>query len=565
MTVYRLLVRILIFVILFPNLCYAKPNWVSAPPPSDSVYKFYVGRSSEAPTEEIAYKEATQDAYDQAIRENFGVSTRIDTETFESGKELTWTKRMQGHSNIVQIKRFEKTEEYKEEAEGKHFLWVLFRYPKSEIDVEQHRLDSQATQKEVVFSELGSPDDIERGTLEVITDPLGASVIIDGEQVSFADTPLRLFGKLSSGKHIVRLSHPLYEDVEEDAVIVPNKITRLTKILKRASGRLKITSTPSGAEVWVDHKRVDRTPTNFLTVIAGKELKLEIKHKEAEAYVQSLTLGKNEERIADIQLPLKPALISIRSKPQGAEIFLNDELKPFKTPATFSVVPGNYRVRVSKGTEGVAETTIELHGGENRKLASLVLENKEPEVKEWKSYKPSTPASDLNINTYIGFTFGYAFAPYKYFKDGSITVGMPFQLRFEAYVGLEVEPFLMYGPKSSGAQTQIEYKAFGVRAGLPLYILPENGIALVPEIITHSLASKSKDWLAYSDEDADVREDTVTALGGTFQWVRPSGFGKVRDEYGFRVSAHQYSNSSAYGTGSTSVRAAFIYMFGVQK
>jgi hypothetical protein len=64
-----------------------RPDWVNTPHKEDAHYKYYVGRSSEAHNEAVGFQEATQDGYEQAIRENYGVTTRVNAETYESEKE----------------------------------------------------------------------------------------------------------------------------------------------------------------------------------------------------------------------------------------------------------------------------------------------------------------------------------------------------------------------------------------------------------------------------------------------------------------------------------------------
>ena len=63
--------------VLLSAVANARPDWVSRTPQADSGYRYYVGRASDAANESLGFGQAVRDAYEQAIKENYGFQTRL--------------------------------------------------------------------------------------------------------------------------------------------------------------------------------------------------------------------------------------------------------------------------------------------------------------------------------------------------------------------------------------------------------------------------------------------------------------------------------------------------------
>ena len=147
-------------------------------------FVYYVGRATDAKTEKLGIELATRDAYEQAIRENFGILTRISRQSTETLKDTEYSKTFQELSKDVRIVQFTQEEKYLEKVKDNEALniWVLFKYPREEIAKERERLQKIAFEKKAtVFSVQGSLKDRPKGTLEVVTEPEDATVYVDGE------------------------------------------------------------------------------------------------------------------------------------------------------------------------------------------------------------------------------------------------------------------------------------------------------------------------------------------------------------------------------------------------
>jgi TonB family protein len=111
------------------------------------------------------------------------------------------------------------------------------------------------------------------GTLLVESEPPGAEVTVDGE--SQGQTPLEI-GEVVFGDHEIRLSLKGYEEQSHDVSLSAESPTaewRAELVRRRpvsTSGTASFVSTPPGAAVFVDGKRVGTTPLEGLRLRAGE-------------------------------------------------------------------------------------------------------------------------------------------------------------------------------------------------------------------------------------------------------------------------------------------------------
>ena len=284
----------ILFCLLFPCLAPSAragtvPDWVSSFPKETSEYKFYVGRGT-AENETEAFDAATRNVYEQALKMNFGVRMQMNAETYQTETEARLTERYVEESALVRFNDFEQTDQYSEKDGGKHTVWVLYRFSKAAIKEEKKRLASLPERSKKDLSVVGSSADAAKGTLEIETSPVdGANVYVDGER--FGQTPLRLIGALKTGRHDLRLEHPLYDAVEESVIVIPGKTVKISKTLKRAFADIEISSRPEKAEVRLNGRRIGVTPIKA-EIPVGERIKLSLRHPETEESIHYFVDGE---------------------------------------------------------------------------------------------------------------------------------------------------------------------------------------------------------------------------------------------------------------------------------
>jgi TonB family protein len=126
----------------------------------------------------------------------------------------------------------------------------------------------------VVPTEPPPVDVIETGSLSIMSEPDGASVVIDGEQRG--TTPLTL-EQLPLGKYELLVEHQGFHSEELTAELSTDAPDATLEVALRAQppappppARVRIVSTPPGAQVEIDGRDVGATPTEPLQVRAGE-------------------------------------------------------------------------------------------------------------------------------------------------------------------------------------------------------------------------------------------------------------------------------------------------------
>lgn len=458
-----LLCELLLYCLLLPRQAYGyhRPDWVSRVPATDTKFRYYVGRASIAASEASGFNEATRDAIAQAIRENFGFRTQIQTESYEETTKVTSTKRIEELSRQVELHEFEQLDSFTEIAQQERFnVWILYRYSKQAILNELKRLETiKNDEVPNVFSNVGGTANAKDGILEIITKPNGATVIIDGSSSGILKTPIIIAGDmLSLGAHQIRLEHPSYEPIEEKIIMVPGERVRVSKILIPASGRIKVTTEPPNANVVISGKPVGTTPNEEFSVPAGKKIVIEITHAESERYVQEVEVERNELRTLHLPLPLKAAYLSVASDPSSAQINVNGQT--FQTPTgPIKVSAGTHTITLRKDEFEEEIVSVTLRGGESRVLQTFRLRRIDEREIELGNPRWRFTATLLRTSQ----------SPFKNPDYVFFGHGISAEYRFLPFLGVQAQLVYCY-TRSNYLDADISGRSWIVGVGLPFHV-----------------------------------------------------------------------------------------------
>ena len=275
------------------------PGWVDRPPRPDRQYRYYVGRAAEEASEPRAYKDATRDAMESAIRENFGVTTSIDETDFESTGYSALDKRMNESSSQVKLEEFEQIDSHLTRSEKEVSVYLLFRYSAAAIAKEKARLASGA---EITSQPLSEAGEIGLGTaLKVESHPAGAEVFIDDER--WGITPVAIRGALKAGSHQLIIRHPSFDDVSELIVLPAKGEKTVSKILRPATVTLTIDTLPNHAQITVDGVRKGSSPIEVKHVPVGTRVVVQAFFDKRNSLSRTLELKKGEDQSVRLDLP----------------------------------------------------------------------------------------------------------------------------------------------------------------------------------------------------------------------------------------------------------------------
>ena len=133
-------------------------------------------------------------------------------------------------------------------------------------------------------------------------------------------------------------------------------------------GKVEITSTPSGAEIFLRGRRVGTTPDRLSGPPGRYRVRLEKPGCQPRWLVFELRRG--EVRKEEVALPEQGACVLLTSRPTGAEIVRDGKVQG-STPLVLSgLMPGDYSVQVRR--PGFAERAVSWHVGDVRPQQVMV-------------------------------------------------------------------------------------------------------------------------------------------------------------------------------------------------
>ena len=231
--------------------------------------------------------------------------------------------------------------------------------------------------------------------LKISSTPDGAKIEVDGYSEPNWITPFTA-SNLAAGKHNVVLTKPGYLEEERDVEVAAGKTLAVDVSLNPVSPKVVVSSTPSGANIWIDGKDTGKTtPTEIAnlekgthTILLRKQGFKEVSTSETLTDGQTLTYSpvllanasiaqkqdpqKQDEsqgrpgfwkRVFGAKIPEGKGLIHVRTNPSGALIVHNGKIAPDKTDAQWPADPGSYDIELRKEGYKTVHRTIHVEKG----------------------------------------------------------------------------------------------------------------------------------------------------------------------------------------------------------
>ncbi len=206
------------------------------------------------------------------------------------------------------------------------------------------------------------------GQVTIDSSPEGAQLQIDGQTDPSWVTPVTLTG-LAAGQHSVTFSKPGYSSDTRTVSLVSSKPVSVTARLAQAAATLVVSSTPAGANIYVDGKNTGKLTPAQVAVEKGQHVVLVRKS----GYIDDTT---SAQFVVGQTVKFSPALrplgnvddirtvgkmkklfggkeaqgmgtVSIRTQPKGAQVAVNQHMLDKDSPVDFLLDPGNYIVDIT--------------------------------------------------------------------------------------------------------------------------------------------------------------------------------------------------------------------------
>lgn len=206
------------------------------------------------------------------------------------------------------------------------------------------------------------------GQMAVDSTPQGAQVQIDGTTDAAWVTPFTLSG-LNAGQHLVTISKAGYSTDTRTVEVASGSKSFVLTHLAQLMATLAVSSTPAGANVYVDGRDTGKLTPAQVAVEKGQHVVLVRKAGFLdETTAAPFTLGQTVSfspslrplgNVDDIKTVGKMkklfggggasgmGTVSIRTQPKGAQVAVNQHMLDRPSPVDFAVNPGNYVIDIT--------------------------------------------------------------------------------------------------------------------------------------------------------------------------------------------------------------------------
>jgi formylglycine-generating enzyme required for sulfatase activity/serine/threonine protein kinase len=206
------------------------------------------------------------------------------------------------------------------------------------------------------------------GAISIDSQPAEAVVFIGGNQAGI--TPLVL-DQEPAGELIVELQKERYETWKKTFDIQPGKGIAINATLTLLPGKLRITSSPKSADVYIAGNMIGKTPL-AMDKIREEEVLVEVRKSCYDSVKKTVVISPGKE--AEVDFILKPSCgdLVVKSLPEGAAWFLNGELKG-KTPGkAVSLEKGVYKIKVAKENYADWEVDVTVNPQKNKPVIAAL-------------------------------------------------------------------------------------------------------------------------------------------------------------------------------------------------
>ncbi|MXZ45301.1 MAG: PEGA domain-containing protein [Gammaproteobacteria bacterium] len=231
------------------------------------------------------------------------------------------------------------------------------------------------------------------GEITIPTQPVGASVIVDGQDTEFT-TPGP--AEILAGDHEISVKLPGYAPWKDLIRVEAGEQRTLNHVqLNPVQGALSIDSSPSSASVTINGEFKGTTPLRGVEVAPNEDLEVEVLLAGYHVEKQTVSLDPGQEFSLAVELNEETGEIEFITDPEDVDLFVNG--KPYQLPADRKVTlhAVSHRFEISKeGYAGWAEE-IAVRPGQAQVKRVRLLTIAEAEVEYLKQNRFTPDGQEL--------------------------------------------------------------------------------------------------------------------------------------------------------------------------
>ncbi|MGM0441578.1 MAG: PEGA domain-containing protein [Elusimicrobiota bacterium] len=205
----------------------------------------------------------------------------------------------------------------------------------------------------------------QKGKMRIRTNPSGAECFVNEEY--YGKTPKKISG-LPIGKYKVTVKKKNYREHSQEVEIMDDTTVEKIFELDEKDGALFITSTPSGAKVYIGSLFKGLASPLYIEKISSGKHVLRIEMKGYEPWEKTVRVRAFKTETISAQLKkLKTGTVKIFSAPSAATIYIAGTERGY-TPADYELEPGVYEVEIDKTGYESWYGTVKVKAGEEIKI-----------------------------------------------------------------------------------------------------------------------------------------------------------------------------------------------------
>ncbi len=282
-------------------------DWATETPADDGKYKYFVARVYSENSVSDAQTKAEQEINSQICR-LFGAETITSAEYYSDTTSASGTSRTNQRCIGVRLESFTKEKTGDERVGREYVACVKYKYAISAYNKEFARIRGTGTVGDTIFNETFGDTDCMGAPLQITTTPSGAEIYINGEYRG--DTPLKL-KNVCRGNNKLKINHDNYETINEQ-LIVPTSTGKISKTLKRATKKVKISADYNNATIVVNGIKQGRTPVTY-TAKMGDTLEIEANADGTNTAIKRVYIDKYSDDSIHLTLEKKDVKLDFSS------------------------------------------------------------------------------------------------------------------------------------------------------------------------------------------------------------------------------------------------------------
>lgn len=214
------------------------------------------------------------------------------------------------------------------------------------------------------------------GKIVLSSNPNGANIFINDVNTN-QFTPAT-FSNLERGIYKVGLKLDLYEDIVFNVVLSKDEsITKNTQmIIAGTSGSLFVTSTPSGANIYLDDFNTGKVTPDTIKPLApdNYSIKLSLADYRDTTITTTVSTGTLTTENVELTFYEPRGSITLNSDPEGARVYLNGKDTELFTPAKLSKLEaGNYEIKLELNSYFDTTFTVPVIADQNTNWQTVVM------------------------------------------------------------------------------------------------------------------------------------------------------------------------------------------------